>query len=144
DSVRITLNPEATLESRILFRYFERGEFRLREFSETPRDKNIEAFVRTLCVIAPSGFAWGRTAMAKIGIGARVYILTQEPTGLGTVRAPAFVNRSFAPETLVELDFYSGTTLRLNGWYEFQFDNRSLLRSVPNILLSVNLPFVGM
>lgn len=144
DSVRITLNPEATLESRILFRYFERGEFRLREFSETPRDKNIEAFVRTLCVVAPSGFAWGRTAMAKIGIGARVYILTQEPTGLGTVRAPAFVNRSFAPETLVELDFFSGTTLRLNGWYEFQFDNRSLLRSVPNILLSVNLPFVGM
>jgi hypothetical protein len=141
DSLRIMLNPHATLESRILFRYFERGEFRWREFSETPRDRNIEAFVRTLCVVQPAGFAFGTTNMARFGLGGRVYVLTQEPISVGNApRALGFVNRSFAPETLVEMDFISGTLLRVSGWYEFQFDRTSFLRGVPNILLSVNLP----
>lgn len=141
DSIRITLNPNTALESRILFRYFERGEFRWREFSETPRDRNTEIFVRTLCVVQPEGFAFGSAQFARIGVGARLYILTQDPIGLGSLRAPAgFVNRAFAPETLVEIDFLSGTVMRMSGWYELQYDKTSFLRGVPNILLSVNLP----
>jgi PAS domain-containing protein len=148
DSLRIILNPHATLESRILFRYFERGEFRWREFSETPRDQNLETFVRLLCVTqaettwlnAAIPQRFGRTPQARIGIGGRVYVLTQEPIAApGGARPPGFVNRAVAPETLVELDFASGTLVRLTGWYEFQFDKTSFLRGVPNILCSVTM-----
>ncbi|MCS6808693.1 MAG: hypothetical protein RML40_08450, partial [Bacteroidota bacterium] len=51
DSIRILVTSGTALESRLLFRYFERGEFRWREFSETPRDRNIEAFVQMLCLV---------------------------------------------------------------------------------------------
>lgn len=138
DSVVIQFNPVASLESRILFRYFERGEFRWNEFTETPRDKNIEAFARSLFIVAPADFAFGQTHSARIGVGGRLYILTQEQIAAsGAPTVAPFVNRAFAPETLIELDFHSGAVIRASGWYEFQFDNVSLVRSVPNFLFSV-------
>jgi hypothetical protein len=139
DSLQISLSANATIESRVIVRYFERGEFRWQAFSETPRDRNIEAFVRMLCVVMPQGFAFGQVGNARIGAGARLYILSQEPSGLSVGRVPSFLNRSLAPETLIELDFRSGSSLRINAWYEFQSNATALQRSIPNVLLSVNV-----
>jgi hypothetical protein len=151
DSINIALSNDARLESRIIFRYFERGEFRWREFSETPRDRNIEAFVRLLCVsqnILQSTLQNISQAVnaplqqdfaARIGIGGRMYVLTQSPSGRGFVRVNEFINQAFAPETVIDLDFRSGTTLRCNGWLEFQFDKTSLQRIVPNFLLALSV-----
>ncbi|MCS6808735.1 MAG: hypothetical protein RML40_08735, partial [Bacteroidota bacterium] len=79
---------------------------------------------------------------ARVGIGGRIYVLTQEPIVLLSNRPPSsteFVNRAYAPEALMEFSFPTGTVVRVHGWYEFQFDKISLLRGVPNILLSAML-----
>lgn len=137
DSLTIRFNSDALLESRLIFRYFERGEFRWREFSETPRDRNIEAFARILCLNDVP--LWQLASTARIGIGGRLYILSQTSSGLGFVRINDFINQAFAPETLIDIQFFSGTTLRCNGWLEFQYDRTSLQRIVPNFLLSLNV-----
>ncbi len=141
DSITIYLNSNALLESRMIFRYFERGEFRWREFAETPRDRNIEAFARLLCIASSESIA-GESAgtlirKARYGAGGRIYILSQSPSGLGFVRVNEFLNQSIAPEALIDIEFRSGTLLRCNGWLEFQSDRTSLLRIVPNFLFSV-------
>jgi hypothetical protein len=139
DSIEIALNADAVLESRVLVRYFERGEFRWQAFSETPRDRNVEIFVRTLCAVFPQVFSHEDIGSAKIAAGTRLYILSQEPSGLSVGRVASFLNRSIAPEALVQFDFRSGSTLRLNAWYEFQSDAAALQRTVPNVLLSANV-----
>jgi hypothetical protein len=68
-----------------------------------------------------------------------MYVLTQSPSGRGFVRVNEFINQAFAPETVIDLDFRSGTTLRCNGWLEFQFDKTSLQRIVPNFLLALSV-----
>ncbi|TAE30384.1 MAG: hypothetical protein EAZ92_04700 [Candidatus Kapaibacterium sp.] len=141
DSITIHLNSNTLLESRMIFRYFERGEFRWREFSETPRDRNIEAFARLLCIASSESFfgegAGTLVRKARYGAGGRIYILSQSPSGLGFVRVNEFLNQAIAPETLIDIEFRSGTLLRCNGWLEFQSDRTSLLRIVPNFLFSV-------
>jgi hypothetical protein len=139
DSVTILLNPSAMLESRMIFRYFERGEFRWQEFSETPRDRNIEAFARVLCIASTNRIFTENVLNARFGAGGRLYILTQSPTGVGFVRVNEFINQAFAPEAVIDIDFRSRTLLRCNGWLEFQFDRTSLQRIVPNFLLSLSV-----
>jgi hypothetical protein len=139
DSITILLNPSTMLESRMIFRYFERGEFRWREFSETPRDRNVEAFARVLCISSTNRIFLEYVQNARFGAGARMYILTQSPSGAGFVRVNEFVNQAFAPEAVIDIDFRSQTMLRCNGWLEFQFDRTSLQRIVPNFLLSLSV-----
>ncbi len=132
DSLIWQTNPSTSIESRLIFRYFERGEFQWRSFSELPRDRNYELFVRTLLVVQPE-------QQVRIGLGGRVYVLSQQ-AATPMARVTEFLNRTLAPETLVEFPFLSGTTLRLNGWYEFQFDQTRLLRQVPNMFLTAVVP----
>jgi len=132
DSLIWQTNPSTSIESRLIFRYFERGEFQWRSFSELPRDRNYELFVRTLLIVQPE-------QQVRVGLGGRVYVLSQQ-AATPTARVAEFLNRTIAPETLVEFPFLSGTMLRLNGWYEFQFDQTRLLRQVPNMFLTAVVP----
>jgi hypothetical protein len=140
DSLVWQMGAGATLETRIIFRYFERGEFRWREFAELPRDRNYEAFVRVL------GFAMADEVLhgtafnnVRIGVGARLYVLSQQGA-TPAARVPEFLNQTIGPEVSCEMPFLSGTLLRLGGWYEFQFDRTRLLRQIPNVLLSIAVP----
>jgi hypothetical protein len=55
------------------------------------------------------------------------------------VRVNDFINQAFAPEALIDMQFRSRTTLRCNGWLEFQFDRTALQRIVPNFLLALSV-----
>jgi hypothetical protein len=140
DSLVWQMGAGATLETRIIFRYFERGEFRWREFAELPRDRNYEAFVRILAFSMVNELLHNATFNnVRIGIGARIYALSQRGATPSTP-VPTFLNQTIGPEMLCEMPFLSGTMLRLSGWYEFQFDQTRLLRSIPNVFLSIAVP----
>ncbi len=136
-----------TIESRFIFRYFERGEFRWGEFSELVRDRNYEAFARILVFVTPSSVS-GVSApnlsskavnQIRVGVGGRYYALSQRGAN-PALRIPGVQNQIIGPETVIECSFASGTVVRLNGWYEFQFDKGILLRQTPNLFLSATLP----
>lgn len=177
DSLVWHCTPRTSVESRTIFRYFERGEFRWRSFSELPRDRNYELFTRLLLFttvsvgsssshsrqrsneehnrehehnavegsrllsnnasIGRADVFAGRTEQQtfRLGIGARFYALSQRPVN-SSLPAAEFLNQIIGPEAVLEFPFLSGTMIRFNGWYEFQFDRSRLLRQIPNMMLS--------
>ncbi len=129
DSLVYRFTEQQYLESRITVRYEERGEFRWKTFSEIPNFRKTEQFYTVLFFTNPLPSLW-------VGAGARYYQLAQRQ--LGRLTTSGTLDRvTLGPETVMTAQFASGTSLRLHGWYEVQFDNGRETRRLPNLLLDV-------
>jgi hypothetical protein len=129
DSLSARLTKTLSIDIRPQIRYFERGEFRWDSFTEIPRDRTLEVFVRSLVVT--------HQTYGRIGLGVRYYDLHQQPIVQGL--APEFRLTSIAPEVLAEISVSRSTQIRLNGWYERQTDGGGAVRYIPNMIFTLLL-----
>ncbi|MBL7999343.1 MAG: hypothetical protein JNL32_11975 [Candidatus Kapabacteria bacterium] len=131
DSLIIPLYHSASIETRFYLRYFERGELFWSSFSERPVSKNYEQFIRPL-VWVDAG------TDCRVAAGIRWYALSQQ--NIVTPNAVNTLLESIAPECSLEWTLERGTQLRVNGWYEFQYQNRIAFRRMPNISITLLRP----
>lgn len=134
DSILVRLSNEFTIESRILFRYFERGAFFWGSFAETPQNSNLEQLSKIL-VFYDVGTG------IRVGTGVRFYQLEQRAIGPGVVTGLTSSVQFWAPETAVRYTTANGSELSLGGWYEFQHVNVVGRRNLPNLLLQARVIF---
>lgn len=133
DSIVYRLTERHRIESRLTLRYEERGEFRWATFSEIPTYRKTEQFYTVLF------FTQAFTGVS-FGAGGRYYELMQKQLTRVPSATGQFRRRSIGPETIIEANFLSGSTLRLHGWYEFQFADGSDSRRLANLQLDVQMP----
>lgn len=133
DSVVYRLTDRHRIESRFTLRYEERGEFRWATFSEIPTFSKIEQFYTVL-------FFTRAVPGVSFGAGGRYYELRQRQLNRLPGTAGDFQRHSIGPETIIEADFFSGSLLRLHGWYEFQFADGTETRRLANLMLDVQMP----
>jgi hypothetical protein len=129
DSLTVYCTPTLTIDIRPQIRYFERGEFRWDSFTEVPRDRTMEIFVRGLLIT--------QRETSRYGLGIRYYDLHQQPIFLGA--SPEFRLTSIAPEVLIDWQVSQNSLLRLNGWYERQTDLGGTVRFIPNMIFTVQV-----
>lgn len=135
DSAIAYLGNDIHAEARIFARYFLTGQLDWANFSETPLNVNYEQFAKILIFTRPS-------PNISLGLGMRYYALSQQATVVGTFSAPygSAVQQFYGPETIIDISFKGGSRLSLNGWYEWQFVNKVLLRNLPNLFFVLRAP----
>jgi hypothetical protein len=75
----------------------------------------------------------------SIGAGIRVYSLEQRNIAGGESSRLSFSQNSWGPETVVTVKFLNGSTISLQGWYEFQYINKLINHKIPNLFLLTNV-----
>ena len=138
DSIIYRLSKGYEIETRIFARLFDRGMLSWSEFSETPINTSTEQFVKML-IFVPS------VNGIRTGIGVRYYALIQknvliDPLGQNALQ-PNVLTTSIGPEMSIQAQFSNGNTLQFQGWYEWQYSNEKLFRTLPNILLQSSIHF---
>lgn len=131
DSIILPISERLYAETQLYFRSFQRAELYWEDFSEFPLSRNYEQFIKSLLYTRIEG-------SLLLGAGARWYALSQENTA--TVAATSTLLQSIAPECSIVWTFANGTTCTLNGWYEFQYNNKVHFRYLPNVFLSLQRP----
>lgn len=132
DSLCIYLDKDVSLQGRISVRYFERGILYWDSFSESPQNSNLEYFIKM--------FAYTRlNDIVSIGAGLRIYSLEQRNIAGGEPSRISFSQNSWGPETVVTVKFLNGSTISLQGWYEFQYINKLMNNKIPNLFLLTNI-----
>lgn len=131
DSLAIILSKNLYLGTRIDLIYKETGTLFWSDFKESPINGNLKLFYKFYVGYYDDNF--------NIAVGARYFNLTQK-----NFRASAFVNsdyktESYAPEVIISAEFFSGATLKLNGWYEFQIINDGYRNEIPNLILNTSI-----
>lgn len=136
DSIIVFLGKNISLQTKYLFRYFERGILYWKTFSETPQNSNFEKFIKILAVTEMFD---GLTA----GFGGRHYQLSQRNLNvLPTARTGTeIIQNSLGPEAVLVGRFSSGSEISVNGWYEFQFLKNNEIRKMPNIFINTLIKF---
>jgi hypothetical protein len=81
----------------------------------------------------------------RTGIGLRYYTLFQknvmmDPLGQNALQ-PNVLTTSIGPEMSIQAQFSNGNSLQFQGWYEWQYSNERLFRTLPNILLQASIHF---
>ncbi len=132
DSLSWQVGRHHRLESQLIARYFERGQFRWSNFTETPQDENYEHFCRLLAFSSSSG-------IVEVGIGGRYYALYQKKLRQIAGVDDEFLRQSIAPESVVRLAFGSGSSLEIQGWFEFEFTDGREQRRFPNLFLTTQV-----
>ena len=138
DSIIYRLSKGYEIETRIFARLFDRGMLSWSEFSETPINTSTEQFIKML-IFVPS------VNGIRTGIGIRYYTLIQknvliDPLGQYALQ-PNVLTTSIGPEMSIQAQFSNGNTLQFQGWYEWQYSNEKLFRTLPNILLQSSIHF---
>jgi hypothetical protein len=131
DSLAYLIGNNLYLGTRIDLIYKETGTLFWSNFKESPVNGNLKFFYKFYTGYYDEKF--------NIAIGIRYFNLTQK-----NFRTSAFVNsdyktESLSPEVIITTDFLNGTTLRLNGWYEFQTINDIYRNEIPNIILNTSI-----
>jgi hypothetical protein len=125
-----------SLQTNINIRYFERGIFDWKSFSETPQNQNFEQFTRVLLIknFSPGMFA---------GCGVKYYRLMQGDiaNGANIVNENKYSQISIGPETIFRIQFKSGSSLTFDGWYELQNVNYIYYTKIPNFLILTSIHF---
>lgn len=132
DSILINPGDGFQAELKLFARIFDRGLLFWQEFSESPLTHSTEQFAKFL-IFTP------RKNGIRMGIGARYYQLAQFSL-YGTIPAQASLQqnsrtRNYGPELSFTANFASGSSISLQGWYEWQYSNGVLFRTQPNLLL---------
>jgi hypothetical protein len=128
DTICIYLEKDMSLQFKSSFRYFERGILYWDSFSESPQNSNFESYLRGLFYIK-------LTDMIRIGAGARYYSLKQSSLNSNSVSGSDFSQKSIGPETIITSIFSDGSSISLQGWYEFQYINSLENNRIPNLFL---------
>lgn len=128
DSLRVRITPVISIESQVLFRYFERASFQWNEFAESPETGNLEYLAKVL-------LASNVSPLASIHAGLRLYTLDQRSIAAGSPQVLSGSLHSIGPEVALRYATSAGSTLSLTGWYEFQTINQTQTRYLPNMLL---------
>jgi hypothetical protein len=132
DSLCIYLDDDVSLQGRVSVRYFERGILYWDTFSESPQNSNLEYFVKAL--------AYARVSdVISVAAGIRIYSLEQRNIINNVPSTLTFSQFSLGPETVLSVKFFDGTTISLQGWYEFQYINKLQLNKIPNLFLLTNV-----
>ncbi len=132
DSLCIYLDSDISLQGRVSVRYFERGILYWDTFSESPQNGNLEYFVKAL--------AFARVSDAvSVAAGIRIYSLEQRNIINNKPSTLTFSQFSLGPETVLRVKFSNGSTISLQGWYEFQYINKLQLNKIPNLFLLTNV-----
>jgi hypothetical protein len=135
DSVYIQLPGSIGLYSQIILKYYERGTFFQDDFSESPELSSNENFIKLIAFFNEISKTFSGL---NIGVGLRYYKLKQD--GLRQTNIGKNFNRmSYGPEAIIELDFFSGTSLIFNGWYEYQYSDNNFIRALPNFYLQTRV-----
>lgn len=136
DSLIVFFGKNISLQTKYLFRYFERGILYWKSFSENPQNSNFETFIKSLAVAKVSD-------RFEVGIGGRFYRLSQKNLNRLSINniSTEIVQNSYAPETAITARFGSGSEISINGWYEFQFYQNKIIKKVPNIFLHTSLKY---
>lgn len=130
DSLTISITDWLKIQSKITFRYFERGILFWSTFSESPQNSNLEYFHRILAITEIN-------SSLILGFGIRFYSLNQKNIG-GINVTDGFKQHSWGPETALKIIFPGGTSISLQGWYEFQYINGAEKFKIPNLFLVTN------
>ncbi len=128
DTICIYLQQNMSFQFKTSFRYFERGILYWDSFSESPQNSNFESYLRGLVYI-------GLTDKIRIGAGARYYSLKQSSLNTNSVSGSDFSQKSIGPETIITSFFSDGSSISLQGWYEFQYINNLENNRIPNLFL---------
>ncbi len=135
DSIYYNLSDNIGLYSRIVLKYYERGILFWEDFSESPELSSNENFIKVVAFVNEISEAFSGL---NIGVGFRYYSLKQE--GLRQTNTGSNFDRiSYGPETIIELNFISGTQLVFNGWYEYQYSDNKFIRGMPNFYLQTRV-----
>ncbi len=128
DSIRISLNHKYSIQSRLLFRYYENGSLFWDSFSELPETGNFEQFTKIMFLLEKPVYT--------AGLGIRYYRFVQERlnTSPGSPAGSATDHLSYGPETYLSINL-KNTTLYFSGWYEFQHINDNI-QGIPNFSMS--------
>jgi hypothetical protein len=129
DSILVKLANNFRLQSKLLFRYFERGILNWGEFKEAPQNSNYEHFINCLLI-------WSKPNFYEIGSGIRWFNISQRNLTSNTLQDNQNLNQfSIGPETYININFSDKTNISFVGWYEFQYINKNYYRGVPNFFL---------
>lgn len=131
DSITFIFGQNLYLGTRIDVIYKETGTLFWNDFKEQPVNGNLKLFFKYYAGYFDERF--------NVAIGIRYFNLTQQ-----TFRKSAYINsdyktESFAPEVIINANFFNGATLQLNGWYEYQIINDTFKNEIPNIILNTSI-----
>ncbi|GAB5465162.1 MAG: hypothetical protein Kapaf2KO_05980 [Candidatus Kapaibacteriales bacterium] len=134
DSLKLNITKNSFINSRFLYRYYERGILFWSDFAETPESSNLERFTSIQ-------FRYDFLNGFEYGLGIRYYALQQDRlSGIQSGSFSNFNQNSIGPEVLVNFRFSNGYRLELNGWYEFQ-ETGTIISEVPNFFLTTVIAF---
>lgn len=132
DSLCIYLDRDVSLQGRIHLRYYERGILYWETFSESPQNNNIEYFIKMLAYSKIND-------VISVGAGIRIYSLQQRNIANNLPSSLSFSQYSIGPETVMTIKFLNGSSISLQGWYEFQYINKLQYNEIPNLFLITNV-----
>ena len=118
DTITIILYRDLSLQGKVSFSYTERGTFYWRTFSESPQNKNLEYYTTILAFTSIN-------SSINFGFGVRMYKLNR--------------NYSLGPQCVARAIFSDGSSISLQGWYEFQYINNNVKYEIPNLFLMANI-----
>jgi len=134
DSIFLNLGSQMSVQSRLIFRYSEKGILFWKEFAESPQNSNFEQFAKLLLFV-------NINSSILLGVGGRYYIIAQNKLNrkTGSSGLQDYNLRSYGPETYLRAQFPSGSEINFQGWYDFQLINNKEKLYVPNFLLQTSI-----
>ncbi len=133
DSIKIFFAKEFLAESKIFYKYNERGILYWGTFAELPQLAYSELFIN---FIFYTKFA---NDNAKFGVGGRGYSLTQiKLNRLSQLSSTNISQSSFGPEINISIQFIEKLFVNISGWYEYRYYKDNKINSIANLFLQTN------
>ncbi|TAL69934.1 MAG: hypothetical protein EPN82_04770 [Bacteroidetes bacterium] len=117
DSITVFLTKLLSLQSYINLKVLEYGILFRKNFSELPTNINFEKFVKIMLTSKITDYYYA-------GFGCRYY---------------SYAQYSIAPEVDIKMYLLGNSFISLQGWYEFQFIGKTIIRKFPNFFLNTKI-----
>jgi len=133
DSIKLFFSKVFFAESKIYYKYNERGVLYWSSFAEIPQLAYSELFSNFIfCTKLLNDYA-------KFGIGVRGYSLTQTKLNrLSQLSSTNISQKSYGPEINMSIQFINKLFVNISGWYEFRYYKGDKIKSLVNFFLQTN------
>ncbi len=133
DSIKLFFSNTHFAESKIVYKYNERGILYWGSFAELPQLAYSELFANFIL------YTKFLNENSKIGIGGRGYSLTQRKLNrLSQLSSSNISQKSFGPEINTSIQFNNKLFVNISGWYEFRYYKGDKIKPVVNFFLQTN------